>query len=106
MPPSAATRPRRRSPPRPFNVVISGRRSFACVEVGLDEAKAIARAAEATINDVVLAAVSGALRAWLVGRECLPAAPLYAGVPVSVRARRGDRARHPGRLHRGEPAHP
>ncbi|MCU0976623.1 MAG: wax ester/triacylglycerol synthase family O-acyltransferase [Steroidobacteraceae bacterium] len=73
-------------PTTPLNVVISGRRSFACVEVGLDEAKAIARAAEATINDVVLAAVSGALRAWLRGRECLPEAPLYAGVPVSVRA--------------------
>lgn len=73
-------------PSTPLNVVISGRRSFACVEVGLDQAKAIARAAEATINDVVLAAVSGALRAWLEGRECLPRAPLFAGVPVSVRA--------------------
>ncbi len=73
-------------PSTPLNVVISGRRSFACVEVGLDDAKAIARAAEATINDVVLAAIAGALRAWLEGRECLPEAPLYAGVPVSVRA--------------------
>lgn len=73
-------------PATPLNVVISGRRSFACVELDLDEAKATARAAEATVNDLVLAVVSGALRAWLEGRECLPAAPLYAGVPVSVRA--------------------
>jgi WS/DGAT/MGAT family acyltransferase len=72
-------------PSTPLNVVISGRRSFAGVQVGLDQAKAIAHAAGATINDVVLTAVSGALRAWLAGRECLPSAPLYAGVPVSVR---------------------
>lgn len=73
-------------PSTPLNVVISGRRSFAFTELGLERVKATARAAEATVNDVVLAAVSGALRAWLEGRECLPRAPLYAGVPVSVRA--------------------
>jgi WS/DGAT/MGAT family acyltransferase len=73
-------------PSTPLNVVISHRRSFACVEVDLARARATARAADATLNDLVLAAVAGALRGWLEGRECLPAAPLYAGVPVSVRA--------------------
>ncbi len=81
--------PARRAPPvpsTPLNVVISGRRSFACVDIGLDEVKAAAKAAGATVNDAVLAAVAGSLRGWLVAREQLPDAPLHAGVPVSVRA--------------------
>lgn len=73
-------------PSTPLNVVISGRRSFAVTELPLDDVKAVARAANATINDLVLGVVSGALREWLEARECLPVAPLYAGVPVSVRA--------------------
>jgi diacylglycerol O-acyltransferase / wax synthase len=73
-------------PRAPFNVVISGRRSFAGAELGLAAVKAVAREHASTINDVVLASVAGAVRRWLVGREALPAAPLHAGVPVSARA--------------------
>jgi diacylglycerol O-acyltransferase / wax synthase len=39
----------------------------------------------ATVNDVVLAVVGGGLRRYLRSKGELPAAPLYAGVPISMR---------------------
>jgi len=40
-----------------------------------------------TVNDVVMAICAGALRRWLIDHEELPAEPLLAMVPVSVRTR-------------------
>jgi WS/DGAT/MGAT family acyltransferase len=73
------------APRTPLNVAITGERSFASVEVGLEQAKRIARQHEATINDVVLAACAGALRRWLLLHHTLPDAPLKAAVPFSTR---------------------
>jgi diacylglycerol O-acyltransferase len=54
--------------------------------VPLEELKAIKRAIGGTVNDVVLTAVSGGLRALLLGRgETPPSGGMRAMVPVNVR---------------------
>jgi WS/DGAT/MGAT family acyltransferase len=73
-------------PATPFNVPIGAARAFATASIPLAEAKAIARRHGAKVNDVVLALVSGAARAWLGGKRALPEAPLVAAMPVSLRA--------------------
>jgi WS/DGAT/MGAT family acyltransferase len=83
---AAVTRDGLPSAPRtPLNVAISGERSFASVEFPLERMKAVARAHDATINDVILAATAGALRRWLVLHDALPAEPLKTAVPFSTR---------------------
>ena len=74
------------APPSSINVPIGAHRRFTVVDVELDAVKAIKRALGGTVNDVVLAAVSGGLRELLVQRgETLPEAGLRAMVPVNVR---------------------
>lgn len=68
-----------------LNVTVGGRRAFAGAQVPLSDAKAIAHALGGTVNDVVLALCSGALRAYLQSHDELPAASLIAAVPVSLR---------------------
>ena len=51
----------------------------------LAEVKEIARATGTTVNDVVLAMCSAALRRYLADEDCCPAKSLIAGVPVSLR---------------------
>jgi diacylglycerol O-acyltransferase len=46
--------------------------------------KAIAKAADATVNDVVLALASGALRGYLQEFDHVPTDPLLASVPVAL----------------------
>ena len=54
--------------------------------IALDEVKAIGRALDGTVNDVLLAAVSGALRRYLQGRgEAADGIELHAAVPVNLR---------------------
>jgi diacylglycerol O-acyltransferase / wax synthase len=73
------------APRTPLNVAITNQRSFASLSVPLSEARRIAKANDATINDVVLAICSGALRRYLSDIKALPDDPLLAGVPVSLR---------------------
>jgi diacylglycerol O-acyltransferase / wax synthase len=68
-----------------FNVPITPHRRFAFTRVDLAEVKRIKNAAGATVNDVVLALCSGALRSYLSARGELPDQSLIAMVPVSVR---------------------
>jgi diacylglycerol O-acyltransferase len=68
-----------------LNVPISGSRRFAADSWDLDRVRAVARAADATINDVVLAMSAGALRDYLLSLDALPAAPLVAMTPISLR---------------------
>jgi WS/DGAT/MGAT family acyltransferase len=53
--------------------------------VSLADVHRLRAAAEATVNDVALALVGGALRRWLAARGQLPHRSLLAMVPVSVR---------------------
>jgi diacylglycerol O-acyltransferase len=72
-----------------LNGAISRHRGFASVSVPLAGVHALAQRHDASVNDVVLAACGGALRAWLAARGELPEATLIAAVPVSLR-RSGD----------------
>jgi diacylglycerol O-acyltransferase len=72
-------------PKTPFNVTITGQRSYAARSVSLDDAKFVARATGTKINDVVMAICSGALRTYLIGKKKLPKTPLIAFVPISLR---------------------
>ena len=65
---------------------ISSRRTAAFTSTPLDEIKAIKNRSGVTVNDVVMAIIAGALRGWLSERDELPAEPLAAMVPISVRA--------------------
>ena len=68
-----------------LNVAITGSRRFAAESWSLARIRAVARAADATVNDVVLAMCAGALRAYLLELDALPGAPLVAMTPVSLR---------------------
>jgi WS/DGAT/MGAT family acyltransferase len=79
-------------PPAPFsaprtslNVTITPRRRVAFTEVTLDDVKMVKNALGGTVNDVVLAMCSGALRRCLEERGEQPDGPLVAMVPISVR---------------------
>lgn len=73
-------------PKTPINVSVTNQRLFAGLSIPLSEIKAIAKGHEATLNDVVLAICSGALRHYLASHGGVPAEPLLAAVPVSLRA--------------------
>ncbi|WP_374023788.1 wax ester/triacylglycerol synthase family O-acyltransferase [Mycobacterium sp. HNNTM2301] len=74
-----------------FNVRIGGARRVAAQSWSLDRIKAVKSAAGVTVNDVVLAMCSGALRAYLQEQNALPDAPLTAMVPVNLRKADDDR---------------
>ena len=68
-----------------FNVSITGARRFAAQGWPLDRIKAVGKAAGATMNDVMLAMCSGALRKYLLDLGALPDKPLVAAIPMSLR---------------------
>ena len=72
-------------PRAPFNRVIDAGRSFATASLPLAEVRRIATAQEATLNDVVLALVSGALRTYMKPRGGVPKKSMVAAMPVSLR---------------------
>jgi WS/DGAT/MGAT family acyltransferase len=74
-----------RAPGTPFNKPIGPHRRWAFRSVPLADVKAVKSAAGATVNDVVMALCTGALRRWLTDHDALPDAPLVAAVPLSVR---------------------
>jgi WS/DGAT/MGAT family acyltransferase len=73
-------------PPRTsFNRRISAHRRFVFGQLSLDEVKAVKNRYGCTVNDVVVAICAGAVRRWLISHNELPAEPLVAQIPVSVR---------------------
>ncbi|HTT00206.1 MAG TPA: wax ester/triacylglycerol synthase domain-containing protein, partial [Streptosporangiaceae bacterium] len=74
-----------RSPATPFNRPITQHRRVAFRSVELDRVKAVKNAFGVSVNDVVMAMCAGALRRWLADHQALPATPLIAMIPVSVR---------------------
>jgi len=73
------------APRTPLNVAISPHRRFAFTEVPLDDVKMVKNALGGTVNDVVLAMCSGALRGYLDAKGVHPDRPLLAMIPISVR---------------------
>jgi WS/DGAT/MGAT family acyltransferase len=76
----------RPAPATSLNVPIGPQRSYRAVRVPLGQVKAARRTLGGSLNDAVLAAVTSALRSYLLRRDdALPSRPLKAMVPVSVR---------------------
>ncbi|MEV4217593.1 wax ester/triacylglycerol synthase domain-containing protein [Nonomuraea sp. NPDC049725] len=73
------------APRTPFNGPISAGRRLAFGSVSLKDVKTVARAHGLSVNDVVMALCTSALRSWLSERDALPEGPLVAAVPVAVR---------------------
>ncbi len=75
------------APEVPLNTAIGSHRRFVWVRAELEQFKQVKRALGGTVNDVVLAVVSGALRRWMQARGAETAGvELRALVPVSIRA--------------------
>ena len=67
-----------------FNVGITGARRFAGQSWPMERVKRVGKASETTVNDVVLAMCSGALRRYMAELDQLPEQSLIAMVPVSL----------------------
>ncbi len=80
-----------RAPRSILNRRIHSPRRFATQHYSVERLKAVATAADASLNDVYLALCGGALRRYLVEMDALPADDLTANVPVSVRPEGGAR---------------
>ncbi|MGJ7604293.1 WS/DGAT/MGAT family O-acyltransferase [Variovorax sp. LT1R20] len=92
---AAATAPKKFNlfaPRTSLNVSITNQRTFAGRTISLAETKYIAKHFGVSLNDVVMATVAGALRHYLADNNELPAKPLVAGVPVSLREAGDDTA--------------
>lgn len=76
-----------RTPHTRFNVEVGAERRFEVASFSLAKVRAIARAERVSVNDVVMAACGGALRAYLLEKLELPPEPLVAFAPVSLRAK-------------------
>jgi WS/DGAT/MGAT family acyltransferase len=72
-----------------LNGRVGGARRFAAQSWEIDRIKRVAKSSGTTINDVVLAMVSGALRDYLSEMGALPDEPMSAMVPVSLALRSG-----------------
>jgi diacylglycerol O-acyltransferase len=70
-----------------INKKITGSRRFAAQDWEMERIRAVGKATRTTVNDVVLAMCSGAMRRYLLDLEALPDSSLVAMVPVSLDAR-------------------
>ncbi len=70
-------------PATSFNRPLTARRAFASITLPLEDFRRVRAAFDVTINDVVLAAVTGSLRDYLRSRGEPHDRPLVAAVPVS-----------------------
>ena len=86
---AAARSASRPAPATPLNAPIGRHRRFGTSAGALDDYKAIRKEHGGTVNDVILAVVSGGLRRWMTtrGEPVLTSTTVRALVPVSVRAR-------------------
>jgi diacylglycerol O-acyltransferase len=75
-----------RAPRTSFNRRVSAHRRFAFGQIPLDEVKEVKNAHGTTVNDVVVSICAGAVRRWLIEHDELPADPLVAQIPISVRS--------------------
>ena len=69
-----------------LNASVSAGRAFAGVSLPIAQVKALRRAHDATLNDVVLMLCGGALRRHFLQHGPLPRKSMVAAVPVSTRA--------------------
>jgi diacylglycerol O-acyltransferase / wax synthase len=74
------------APRTSFNGRISPHRRFAFGQLSLDDVKTVKNEHGCTVNDVIVSICAGTLRRWLIDHRELPADPLVAQIPVSVRS--------------------
>jgi diacylglycerol O-acyltransferase len=81
-------------PVHPLNTVTGEQRRFATAATTLADHRAVRAVCGGTVNDVVLAVVTGALRRWMMtrGEPLQEGASVRALVPVSIRSLRADPA--------------
>ncbi len=72
------------TPRTSLNAAITPHRRVAFSSISLEDVKRVKRACGTTVNDVVLAVATGALRRYLIDGNELPDDALVATVPVSV----------------------
>lgn len=77
------------APRTPLNVPVTAARRTAVTTLSLARVKAVAEAADATVNDVLLSVADGALERYLERGSAAPDRPLICQMPMSVR-REGD----------------
>ena len=77
----------RDAPRTSFNGKISPHRRWVFGQLPLEEVKAVKATFGCTLNDVVVTICASAVRTWLVDHDELPAEPLVAQIPVSVRTK-------------------
>jgi WS/DGAT/MGAT family acyltransferase len=70
-----------------LNGRVGGARRFAAQSWEIERLRRVAKSSATTLNDVVLAMVSGALREYLLEQHALPDEPMSAMVPVSLALR-------------------
>jgi diacylglycerol O-acyltransferase len=68
-----------------INTRVGGARRFVAQSWDFDRIQAVCKAIDGTVNDLVLAMCSGALRRYLIGHHELPKHSLKAMAPVSLR---------------------
>ncbi|WP_082554286.1 WS/DGAT/MGAT family O-acyltransferase [Aeromicrobium sp. Root495] len=76
-----------RAPKTILNGPVGGARRFAAQSWEIERIQRVAKSSATTLNDVVLAMVSGALREYLIEQHALPDEPMTAMVPVSLALR-------------------
>lgn len=74
------------APKLSFNRTISAQRNYTFGTASLSDVKKIKERHDCTVNDVVMAMCTSALRRWLIDHDELPRGPLLAMVPISIRA--------------------
>lgn len=74
------------APSTPLNGIISAQRKWNTTILSLERVKKLKTIMGTTLNDIVLAICSGALRRYLDEKTKLPKKPLVAMVPISTRS--------------------
>jgi len=86
-----------KAPTTSFNRRVTPHRRFAFGQIPLDRVRAVKNDYGCTVNDVVVTICAGAVRRWLIEHDELPAEPLVAQIPISVR-RRAERGTYGNRI--------
>ena len=68
-----------------FNTQVGDKRAFAVASLELERCKQVARAHRVSLNDIIMALCTSALRETLTRRGALPERAMIAGMPVSLR---------------------
>lgn len=79
-----------------LNQNITGSRRFAAQDWPVERLRGVGKATGTTINDVVLAMVSGAMRTYLAELDALPETTLVSMVPVGLNAKQSQLASSDG----------